>query len=74
MIPQQPLLVGRRPLLGRQRPDRRFSSGFGQTPEAAAREVQVAIQVCLVSARDHPIPEARYRPAIHAVRDVAEGR
>ncbi len=49
-------------------PDLRFCSAFGETPEAAAREVQVAIQAWLASAREHgdPIPEPRYRPAIYA--------
>ena len=39
-------------------PDLRFCSAFGDTPEAAAREVQVAVRAWLASARDHggPIP------------------
>jgi predicted RNase H-like HicB family nuclease len=47
-------------------PDLRFCSAFGDTPKAAAREVQLAIQAWLASARDHgdPIPEPRCRPAI----------
>ena len=54
-------------------PDLRFCSAFGEAPEAAAREVQIAIQAWLASARDHEdaIPEARHRPAIHAARSVA---
>ena len=56
-------------------PDLRFCSAFGKTPEAAAREVQLAIRAWLASARDHgdPIPEPRYRPAIHVARAVAQG-
>ena len=40
-------------------PDLRFCSAFGDSPEAAVREVQVAVH-----AREHgdPIPEPRYRP------------
>ena len=54
-------------------PDLCFCSAFGDTAEAAAREVQVAIQVWLASAHEHgdPIPEPRYRPAIYAARAVA---
>ena len=54
-------------------PDLRFCSVFGDTPEAAAREVQLAAQACLASAREHgdPIPEPRCRPAIYAARAVA---
>ena len=54
-------------------PDLRFCSAFGQTPEAAAREVQLATQAWLASAQEHgePIPETRYRPAIYAARAVA---
>lgn len=54
-------------------PDRRFCSAFGDSPEAAVREVQVAVQAWLASAREHgdPISEPRYRPAIFATRAVA---
>lgn len=53
-------------------PDLRFCPAFCQTSEAAAREVQVAIEAWLASAREHgdPIPEPRYRPAIYAARAV----
>lgn len=54
-------------------PDLRSCSAFGDSPEAAVREVQVALQAWLASAREHgdPIPEPRYRPAIYAARAVA---
>lgn len=54
-------------------PDLRFCSVIGASPEAAAREVQVAIQAWLESAREHgdPIPEPRYRPAIYTTSAVA---
>ena len=54
-------------------PDLRFCSAFGDSPETAVREVQVAMRAWLESAREHgdPIPEPRYRPAIYAARVVA---
>jgi len=54
-------------------PDLTFCSAFGDTPEVALAEVQVAIRAWLESARAHgdPIPEPRYRPAIYAARAVA---
>jgi predicted RNase H-like HicB family nuclease len=54
-------------------PDLRFCSAFGDSPETAVREVQVAMHAWLESAREHgdPIPEPRYRPAIYAARAVA---
>ena len=54
-------------------PDLRFCSAFGDSPEAAVREVQTAVQAWLASAREHgdPIPEPRYRPAIYAAPAVA---
>ena len=50
-----------------------FCSAFGASPEAAAREMQVAMQAWLASARENgdPIPEPRYRPAIYAAPAVA---
>lgn len=47
-------------------PDLPGCSAHGPTPEAAAHEVQIAIELWLECARDHgdPIPEPRYRPAI----------
>jgi len=54
-------------------PDRYCSTAFGETFEAAEREVQLRIQAWLASAREHGdlIPEPRYRPAIYAARAVA---
>jgi predicted RNase H-like HicB family nuclease len=54
-------------------PHLRFCSAFGDRTEAAVREVQVAVQAWLASAREHgdPILEPRYRPAMYAARAVA---
>jgi predicted RNase H-like HicB family nuclease len=48
-------------------PDLQYCSAFGDTPEDALREVLVARQLWLESAREHgdPIPEPRYRPLIY---------
>jgi predicted RNase H-like HicB family nuclease len=48
-------------------PDLRFCSAFGETPEEALREVQVAKEAWLESARARgkPIPKPQYRPAIY---------
>lgn len=48
-------------------PDLRFCSAFGETPEEALLEVQMAKEVWLETARNSgkPIPEPRYRPAIY---------
>lgn len=50
-------------------PDLKSCSGFGETPEEAAREVQMAkkawLETCL--ARNKPVPPPKYRPAIYAV-------
>ena len=48
-------------------PDLRFCSAFGETPEEALREVQLAKEAWLdvARARGKPIPEPRYRPAIY---------
>jgi len=50
-------------------PDLKGCSASGDTPEEAAREVQIAKELWLESAREHrdPIPEPRYKPAIYAV-------
>ena len=50
-----------------------FCLASGASPEAAAREVQVAIEAWLESAREHgdPIPEPRCRPTIYAAPAVA---
>jgi predicted RNase H-like HicB family nuclease len=49
-------------------PDLRFCSAFGETPQDALAEVQVAMEAWLATARERgmSIPEARYRPAIYA--------
>lgn len=48
-------------------PDLRFCSAFGETPEEALREVQIAKEAWLEAARNNgkPIPKPRYRPAIY---------
>lgn len=48
-------------------PDLVSCSAFGDTPEAALREVLEAKDAWLEAARQqgHPIPEPKYRPAIY---------
>ena len=48
-------------------PDLRFCSAFGETPEEALREVQIAKEAWLETARNNgkSIPKPRYRPAIY---------
>jgi predicted RNase H-like HicB family nuclease len=48
-------------------PDLRFCSAFGETPEEALREVQIAKAAWLETARisGKPIPKPQYRPAIY---------
>ncbi len=48
-------------------PDLAFCSAFGETPEEALREVQLAKEAWLETARDSgkPIPKPQYRPAIY---------
>lgn len=50
-------------------PDLRFCSAFGETPEEALREVQIAKAAWLEAARasGKPIPPPKYRPAIYQV-------
>ena len=50
-------------------PDLRYCSAFGNTPEEALREVQIAKEVWLEAARAEgkPIPPPRYKPAIYQV-------
>lgn len=50
-------------------PDLKYCSAFGETPEEAVREVQVAMKLWIEAARARkkPIPKPRYRPAIYAV-------
>jgi len=48
-------------------PDLEGCSAFGDTPETAVREVGIAKDLWIESAKEHgdPIPEPRYRPAIY---------
>ncbi|MGD9688532.1 MAG: type II toxin-antitoxin system HicB family antitoxin [Phycisphaerales bacterium] len=48
-------------------PDLKYCSAHGKTPEAAVREVQVAMRAWLKAAKAHGkrIPKPRYRPAIY---------
>lgn len=48
-------------------PDLRFCSAFGETPEEALREVQIAKTAWLEAAHESgkPIPKPQYRPAIY---------
>lgn len=48
-------------------PDLEACSAFGETPEAALREVLIAKQAWLGAARDahKPVPRPKYRPAIY---------
>lgn len=48
-------------------PELRFCSAFGDTPEKAVREVQVAKAAWLKVAKERgkPIPRPRYRPVIY---------
>ena len=50
-------------------PDLKFCSAFGDTPEEALREVQVAKAASLEAARAEgkPIPLPRYKPVIYQV-------
>ena len=54
-------------------PDRRCCPACVASPEAAVREVQVALQAWLASACEHgdPIPEPRYPTAIYTVQAPA---
>jgi len=49
-------------------PDLKSCAAFGNTPEEAIAEAQLAVEAWLESARadNLPIPEPRYRPAIYA--------
>jgi predicted RNase H-like HicB family nuclease len=49
-------------------PDLKSCAAFGSTPEAALREVMLAKEAWLETARARhkEIPEPRYRPAIYA--------
>jgi predicted RNase H-like HicB family nuclease len=49
-------------------PDLDACSAFGQTPEEALREVQIAKKAWLAAAKAarKPVPKPRYRPAIYS--------
>jgi predicted RNase H-like HicB family nuclease len=55
-------------------PDLRFCSAFGETPEEALQEVQLAKEAWLEAARqsDKPIPKPQYRPAIYQIASPSE--
>jgi predicted RNase H-like HicB family nuclease len=55
-------------------PDLRFCSAFGETPEEALREVQLAKEAWLEVARasGKPVPKPRYRPAIYQLASPSE--
>ncbi len=48
-------------------PDLKYCSAFGETPEEAVREVQIAKKIWLETAETQgkPIPKPSYRPAIY---------
>ncbi len=50
-------------------PDLKYCSAFGETPEEALRELQIAKVAWLEAARAEgkPIPLPRYRPVIYQV-------
>jgi predicted RNase H-like HicB family nuclease len=54
-------------------PDLHGCSAHGDSPFEATREVQIAVEEWLASAREHgdPIPEPRYRPAIYGMSRAA---
>lgn len=54
-------------------PDLRFCSAFGETPEKALQEVQIAKAAWLEAARKSgkPIPQPQYRPAIYQIATSA---
>jgi predicted RNase H-like HicB family nuclease len=49
-------------------PDLKSCSAFGNTPEEALRELEIAMDAWLAAARENglPVPEPRYRPTIYA--------
>lgn len=53
-------------------PDLRYCSAFGETPEEALREVQIAKAAWLETARisGKPIPKPKYRPAIYQLSSL----
>jgi predicted RNase H-like HicB family nuclease len=48
-------------------PDLKYCSAHGKTPQAALREVLVAMEAWLATAKAHGkrVPKPRYRPAIY---------
>jgi predicted RNase H-like HicB family nuclease len=50
-------------------PDLKYCSAFGETPEEALRELQIAKTAWLEAARAEgkPIPLPRYRPVIYQI-------
>ena len=50
-------------------PDLRSCSAFGKTPEEALRQVLIAKEAWLASAKKNrkPLPKPRFRPAIYSV-------
>ncbi len=50
-------------------PDLKYCSAFGETPEEALREVQIAKAAWLEAARAEgiPVPPPRYKPVIYQV-------
>ncbi|MFC2170759.1 type II toxin-antitoxin system HicB family antitoxin [Calditrichota bacterium] len=48
-------------------PDLEFCSAFGETPDEALREVQIAKKLWLEAAKaeNKPIPRPKYRPVIY---------
>ncbi|MCY7382750.1 MAG: type II toxin-antitoxin system HicB family antitoxin [Microcoleus sp. CAN_BIN18] len=50
-------------------PDLKYCSAFGETPEAALQEVQIAKTAWLEAAKAEgkTIPEPKYRPAIYQI-------
>jgi len=50
-------------------PDLKHCSAFGDTPDEAVREVQIARDewVAAAKAAGDPVPEPRYRPIIYSI-------
>ncbi|GAB4386016.1 MAG: hypothetical protein Kow00121_51770 [Elainellaceae cyanobacterium] len=50
-------------------PDLKFCSAFGETPEAAVREVEIAKAAWLEAAKaaGKPVPVPTYRPVIYQI-------
>ena len=54
-------------------PDLKYCSAHGATPEEAVMEAGIAIEAVVESLIAHgdPVPEAKYSPAIYALRQAA---